>query len=285
MDPHISVVIPAYNASNIIGCVLKSLQVQTFTDFEVIVVDDGSTDDTENIVRGFKDVKFRRQDHKGPAAARNLGIKTATGDIIAFTDTDCAVDRNWLKNMAQCFTEDVSAIMGRVNIPESTFVGDSISALGFPAGGSVGFENMWKVFDGFTDHLSTCNCAVKKSVFEKFGYFDETFRKACNEDTELSYRLEKNNVKIKYCPDVVISHDARTGIVSFLCWNLRRGEGNYYFKQRVENVKGFVKLRLWSTKNILRKYCMDRKIIMILILLFLSFVFQQIGYLKEKFRR
>ncbi len=286
MAPRISVVIPAYNASNVIGRVLESLQRQTFTDFEVIVVDDGSTDDIESVVKGFKSVKFKKQEHKGPAAARNLGIETAAGEIIAFTDTDCIADDDWLKNIDRCFTGDAAALMGRVKIPESNFVGDSISALGFPAGGTVGFEKMWKVSrEGFTNHLSTCNCAVRKSAFERFGLFDEVFRRAGNEDTEFSYRLEKNNVKIKYCSDVVISHDARTDISSFLRWNLHRGEGNYHFKQKVGNVTDFVKLRLWSTKNILRAYWKDRKIGLIVILLFSSFVFQQLGYLREKFRR
>lgn len=287
MKPVISVVIPAYNACSIVGNLLESLRKQTFTDFETIVVDDGSIDKTEDVVRGFKNVKFVKKEHSGPAAARNLGIKNAKGEIIAFTDADCIADSDWLKSISEAFIDGkVNAVMGRVKILKSNFLGDSISALGFPAGGAVGFEKMWKVSnDGFTDHLSTCNCAVRKNLFEKYGFFDEIFKTAGNEDSEFSHRLAKNNVKIKYCPDAVIFHKTRADFISFLRWNLKRGGGNYYFKQRVGDVTDYVKLRFWSTKNILREYYKDKKIWLIIILLFLSFVFQQIGYLKEKFKR
>jgi glycosyltransferase involved in cell wall biosynthesis len=103
-----SVIIPTYNRADEIGELLKSLIVQTLSPekFEVIVVDDGSTDNTLGIIESFKinsDIRIAviNQDHKGPGAARNLGMKHARGKYFVFIDSDCIADPNWLSSFEE----------------------------------------------------------------------------------------------------------------------------------------------------------------------------------------
>ncbi len=95
----ISVIIPVYNEENYIGKCLGSLFKQTFSNFEVIVIDDGSTDRTHEIVRKFKRVNLINGEHKGPGFSRNLGAKQARGEILVFVDADMIFDKNYIKNL------------------------------------------------------------------------------------------------------------------------------------------------------------------------------------------
>ncbi len=96
----VSVVIPTYNEEEVISDCLKSLQKQTYKDFEVIVVDDGSTDDTLSECQ-MSNVKCQilKQEHKGPGAARNFGAKKARGEILVFVDADMTFDKDFLKKL------------------------------------------------------------------------------------------------------------------------------------------------------------------------------------------
>lgn len=95
----VTVIIPIYNEEKDIRDCLESLRQQSFKDFETIVIDDGSTDRTLEIVKEFKDVKVFEQDHRGPGKARNLGAKNANGKILIFIDADMTFDKNYLKNL------------------------------------------------------------------------------------------------------------------------------------------------------------------------------------------
>ena len=96
----VSVIIPAYNEENTIESCLNSLLNQTIgkESYEVIVVDDGSTDSTSEIIKRYP-VKLFRQGNSGPATARNLGAKNSSGEIILFTDADCVAEPNWIEEM------------------------------------------------------------------------------------------------------------------------------------------------------------------------------------------
>jgi len=99
----VSVIIPTFNEENVIlGC-LESLGNQTYSDFEIIVVDDGSTDKTTelilNLQKNLKEIKLFKQKHKGPGAARNLGANKAKGEIFVFIDSDMTFDKNFIKNL------------------------------------------------------------------------------------------------------------------------------------------------------------------------------------------
>lgn len=283
MDPIISVIIPVNNAEETIEKTLLSFKKQTHLNFDIIIVDDNSTDKSYDIVKKHTKNILRNKTKKGPAITRNKGIRHAKTEIIAFIDADCIATPNWLNNVLKEFqNKNIQVIAGNTKIPKSTFIGDSISALGFPGGANAGFENMWHVSkEGFTNHITSCNFAAKKEIFKKYGLFDESFPLAGGEDPELSYRLSKNGVKIKYCPDVLVYHEPRNELSSFIKWMIYRGRSNYYFKKKVGKVENFIKLRVWSSKNIIKKFLFDPKIVLIIPLLFLSFILQQLGYVTE----
>lgn len=287
MNNDISIVVPVYNYATHLKKTLLSLKQQSITDFELIVVDDGSTDNSAEVAKNFTDKVIKNRKNCGPAISRNKAIKLAKRNIIAFIDSDCIADQDWIKNILEALKDtEVDAIMGNTKIPKSTFIGDSISELGFPGGANAGFENMWHVDEtGFTDHLTSCNFAARKIIFEKYGVFDESFPLAGGEDPELAYRWSKLGVKIKYIPKVIVLHQPRTSLISFSKWMIYRGRSNYYFKRKIGNIKGFLKLRIWSSSNIIKKNIFSIKIILLIPLLILSFLFQKLGYILEYIKK
>ncbi len=100
MNKLVSVIIPAYNEEKLIADCLRSLNKQTYRPLEVIVVDDGSTDNTIQIVKNFK-CKFLGQNHQGPGPARNLGASNAHGEILVFVDADMTFEKNFIKDLVK----------------------------------------------------------------------------------------------------------------------------------------------------------------------------------------
>ncbi|MBU0757939.1 MAG: glycosyltransferase, partial [Nanoarchaeota archaeon] len=251
--PIISVIVPAFNDSVRLEKCLKSIKEQDYKKpYEIIVVDDRSTDNTRAVAQKYAEV-FSNSINSGPAKARNLGVKKSKADIIAFTDSDCIVSKNWLSMIEKTMKDrKIDAVMGKVSIPKAGYIGDSISALGFPAGGSLGYDKMYHVKkDRTTNHFSTCNCAIRREIFDRFGFFDETYPTPGREDTEFSWRIWKGNAKIIYSDKIRITHEARTSIKSLIKMNYARGRGTYHFKKKMpkEVVTYFKKLRVWSAKN------------------------------------
>jgi GT2 family glycosyltransferase len=284
----LSIIVPAYNAGNHIRSLLESFADQTSTvDSEIILVDDCSQDNTPDIINEYNCRLLQLTENHGPAYCRNFGAQQARGDVLVFTDSDCRLAPDWLENIKRYFSRgDIDAIMGKLQLLPSNYLGDSISALGFPAGGAIGFENIWKVDpNGITRSLSSCNCAIRTDVFRQVGGFDENFPYAGGEDSFLAYQLGQANYKIKYCPDVVVDHTARKSFFGFLKWQFKRGISSQIFSNKIENKKNFLSLRLWSTKNIIRHYCTDRKFPMILFLLATSFTVQFSGFVFAKHNR
>jgi len=282
----ISVVMPAYNAEATVGQAIRSLGRQSVSPAEVLLVDDCSTDRTAAIAEECGATVIRTKTNSGPAAARNLGIKTARGEIIAFMDADCVADVGWCEAItANAHRHEEAVFMGRTQIPHSTFLGDCIAGLGFPAGGQLGFEKMWHVDEnGLTNSISSCNFAAYRSVFEEHGYFDDTFPVPGGEDTEFAHRLTVSEVRIRFCPDMMVHHEPCTSLRTFCRRHVTRGRGNYHIRKRVGDVSGLLRLRLWSTWNMIRTYSTSIKLPVMLGLLASAFWLQQYGYVAEWWR-
>lgn len=110
IDMKVSVIIPAYNEESDIADCLKSLKEQSYKNFEIIVVDDGSTDNTLEIIKKFKNITVLKQNHKGPGLARNLGARNAEGEILVFIDADMTFDKDYLKNLIAPILKDKEII-------------------------------------------------------------------------------------------------------------------------------------------------------------------------------
>jgi len=285
MSSKVSVIVPCYNSKRAIARALGSLEKQTFKDFETIVVDDASTDGSLEIINSFGVKVIGLKKNSGVSFCRNRAVEAASGNLLLFMDADCWAEPNWVKKMVDAVRRpEVDAVAGKIKIPNSTAFGNAVAELGFPGGGNAGFENMWPVSDdGFTAHASSCNLGLKKEMFEKIRGFDEELRRG--QDAFLSFVLSKNNVKIKYVPEAIVFHEPMTSFKRFVYGHIMRGKANYQFKKRVRNIKSFVFIRFWSSKNILKNNLFKPRLPLVFSLLFLSFVLQQVGFVREKLQQ
>lgn len=282
MNYKVSVIVPAYNAAQDVPKLIAALKKQTVKPLEYILIDDCSSDNTKEMAKDFFQVHSTPK-NSGPAMARNLGMKMAKGDYYAFLDSDCRPEPDWMEKLFKCLTEkNEDVITGSYFVNACTITGKAIAAQGFPCGGSLGFEKMWQVSpEGYVEKISTGNFIIKKSVVEKHGGFDEDFS-YCFEDAWFTHKLVSAGIKIYYCPEIEVEHVARESFLSFVKWHYSRGEGLKPFKERVGKLTRYKKLRLWSTKNIIKAHKKDIKLPLILFLLGLSVVLQYTALLVEK---
>lgn len=205
----ISIVVPAFNAQNTISMCIESLINMDYPNNkpEIIIVDNNSTDNTKNLIKRYP-VTYLLETKKGPAAARNAGIKFAYGELIAFTDSDCIVDRHWLKNLVSGIDGDDVAGCGGEALPYKVDTSlDKYSAKKFwPIRKIIGGE-----LYGYP-YIITANAIYRKSVLQEVGYFDESFPVAGHEDTDLGWRISQKGYKLKYIADAKIIHCHRTNL-------------------------------------------------------------------------
>jgi len=206
-----SVVIPVHNGSRTIASCLNALLSQRFKGkYEIIVVDDGSTDNTADIVRRFKKVKLIKQKQAGPAKARNNGAKRARYEIVVFTDADCVPTKNWLREMLKPFADpNVAAVQGAYKTKQSSFMARFIQ---------VEIEHRYaKMLKAKElDWIGSYSAAYRKDIFLKEGGFDEKFPKASGEDPELSYRLHKKGYKLVFNPKAIVYHRHAESLIHYL---------------------------------------------------------------------
>jgi glycosyltransferase involved in cell wall biosynthesis len=214
----VSVIIPAYNASATIGRTLEALSRQNcFQPFEVIVVDDGSSDNTAEIVSSFASVRYVRQDNAGPASARNHGAGLAQGEYLAFTDSDCLPHEDWLSLlMAGMSQEQVGVVSGSYGIanPQSVLAR------------CVYAEILWRhthLMPDFPNSFGSYNFCVKKNVFDAVGGFNTAYRNASGEDNDLSYKIIRSGWRIYFQRKALVDHYHPTRVVKYLKEQFRHG--------------------------------------------------------------
>ena len=156
MSVRISVIVPAHNEEDQIVGLADSLRKQTVEPLEMILVDDASTDRTVEMASPYFKV-IALPENIGPGAARNVAMAEARGDCFAFIDADCRPYRDWVEQIEKKFVEDdVKVITGGTRVEAFSVLGKSIAALGFPGGGALGFEKMWRVAqDGSVQRISS----------------------------------------------------------------------------------------------------------------------------------
>lgn len=195
----ISVVIPTYNRRPILEKCLRALEQQTWDagHYEVVVVDDGSTDGTvtwlQTETAQFPHVVLVQQDHMGPAAARNLGVEQAQGDTIVFIDSDLVVTDIFLQSHGQALQTrgDRTFTYGRV-INTANFANPTAEP--------------YKVTDFSAAYFATGNVAIAKHWLLAAGLFDTEFQLYGWEDLELGVRLKKLGLTLIKCPEAVGYH-------------------------------------------------------------------------------
>jgi cellulose synthase/poly-beta-1,6-N-acetylglucosamine synthase-like glycosyltransferase len=221
---NVSVVVPARNAASTIDECLRGLQTQSFPQYryEVIVVDDGSTDETPGIVEKH-DVTLVSQPHGGPAAARNRGVTASEGEIVLFTDADCVPDRNWIAEMIRSFGDpEVVGVKGVYRTRQKDIVARFVQCE---------YEERYELMARrrWIDFIDTYSAGYRREVFLAQGGFDTQYPNASVEDQELSFRLAERGYKMVFNPQAIVYHQHPKTLAAYS----RRKFNIGYWKMRV----------------------------------------------------
>jgi glycosyltransferase involved in cell wall biosynthesis len=224
--PRISVVICAYNAERTMDACLASLRALRYPNFEVIVVDDGSTDRTAEIARRYPEFRLISQPNKGLSVARNVGMEAASGEIIAYTDSDCVVDPDWLTYLAYKFLQADFVGVGGPNLPppEDSAVAAYVAA-------APGGPTHVLVSDEVAEHVPGCNMAFRKQALREIGGFDPLHR-AAGDDVDVCWRLQNQGYRIGFSAAAQVWHFRRNTVRAYLKQQMGYGqaEAQLYFK-------------------------------------------------------
>ena len=216
--PKVSVVVAAYNAEATLGACLDSLGHLNYPDYEVIVVDDGSTDRSAEIARAAG-VKLLSQEHCGLATARNAGIPAAQGEIVAFIDADAAADCDWLYHLVETMRRRGAVAAGGPNFPPA-----ARSLVTAAIAGAPGQPREVKSSDDSLAQLCGCNMAIDKTHLQSLGGFDPLFT-AAGDDVDISWRLLKRGATLAYAPGAVVVHDRRGSVRGYVAQQIGYGKG------------------------------------------------------------
>ena len=184
--PLVSVIMAAYNAAEHIGEALDSVLAQEWRPLEVVVVDDGSTDDTAAVVRRYPDVVYVRQDNQGPSAARNAAVERSSGEFVANFDSDDLLPTTRVRDQARYLLAhpEVGAVFGRqewMNAPE------------------------WMARDsvyGDVDGIPLSSVMFRREVFFQLGGYDTSF--VHGEDMDLLVRMRERGIEYHVVPEIVL---------------------------------------------------------------------------------
>jgi glycosyltransferase involved in cell wall biosynthesis len=246
--PTVSIVVPVRNGESTIESLLQSLAELDYDKekVEVIVVDGNSTDKTRDIVKKYP-FKMIIERKNGLNVARNTGIRNSTGDIVAFTDSDCVVPQDWVKKIAENFNDPkIGCVAGNVKGYHNNFLSeyaDNSIVRVMPSFERREQSNVMKLFH----HPAGCNIAFRREVVEKIGSFDEDIRYGFD-DLELVERICKSGYEVVSDPDVIIQHKHRTSLRGLLKQHFKYGKGGGFLLKKKGTRDRF---STWALLNLL----------------------------------
>lgn len=214
--PRMSVVVCSFNGEATIRDTLDCLQSIDYPDYEVIMVDDGSTDSTA-VIAGDYEVQLISTENRGLSNARNTGWMQASGEIIAYIDDDAYPDEHWLKFLAYTYmTGDFAAVGGQSPAPAGGgFIADCVA-------NAPGRPVHVLLSDTEAEHIPGCNMSFKRSVLEEVGGFDPVYR-AAGDDVDICWRIMDRGWRVGYQASAVTWHHCRNSIRAY--WKQQHGYG------------------------------------------------------------
>lgn len=208
--PKVSVVVCSYNGGGTLAECLRSLMELDYPHYEVILVDDGSTDGTAEIAAQFLQVIYHHQENRGLSVARNVGAELATGEIVAYTDDDCVPDVFWLRYLVQAMQDQQVEAIGGPNITP-----DSDGWIAKCIGASPGNPSHVMLDDRHAEHVPGCNMAFRRETLLGLGGFDGQFRQA-GDDVDICWRLLDAGLSIGYAPGAMVWHHRRETVSAYI---------------------------------------------------------------------
>jgi glycosyltransferase involved in cell wall biosynthesis len=224
----VTVVIPTRDRATRLAAALDALRGQTLAPerFETVVVDDGSTDGTAEVIaraagdgsRAFRTVRLAGD---GPAAARNAGWRAASSPLIVFTDDDCEPTPTWLESIARAAAANPGAVIQGPTTP----IPREAELLNRP------FTRTRRI-EGPSPWFATCNIAYPRQLLERLGGFDELFPEALGEDTDLGWRALEAGGRVEFAADALVHHAVESlGPAGYMRQALRGADAVYAFRR------------------------------------------------------
>jgi glycosyltransferase involved in cell wall biosynthesis len=199
-NPDVSVIVPVYNAQSTIEECIDSLLALAFAkeEFEILLVDNGSTDGTSEIMARYRGkARVVYESKRGAAAARNKGLLNARGEVVAFTDADCVVDKDWLQQIVSPLKDHAIGIAGGRIL--SRRPGNAIEFFGEEIHDQRKAINVCQ-----PPYVTTANWSSRLSVLKEVGFFDESFLKG--QDADLAYRIVQSGYRLVFAPQAIVYH-------------------------------------------------------------------------------
>lgn len=212
----VSVVICTYNRAKYLEKCLNSLNKQTYPNFEIVVVDGPSNDETSQVLEKYPEIKLIKQEKlNGLSFARNLGIQASDGEIVAFIDDDAVADENWIKYLVEGYTdESIGGVGGPVFDKDGNcceFKNGYISKTGIPSLIQENDLNYNDPHGNFFNYITGTNASFRKKVLYEVGLFDEYIKYNLDETDVCMRVILKSVYKIKHVNNAIVFHATAEG--------------------------------------------------------------------------
>lgn len=223
----ISILITTMNRNQDLTECLESLCRQTVSPFEIIVVDNGPSQETEDLVHSFKNrlpICYFGEETRGVSFARNRALREARGSVVAYTDDDCVLEEHWVEEISRQFQPDGGG---------DVVIGMSLNYFTKNPVSQASFFYFKKWFDVSKNFFDTKNIAIRKSVIDERNLtFENPFSKfGCGEDITFGQRLLDDGISFHYNPKMIARHKEPTSLKALLKTRYRRGMMWYFMTQ------------------------------------------------------
>lgn len=214
--PRVSVVVCVRNGAQTIDRCLSTLERLNYPDYEVIVVDDGSSDETASLARKY-DVRLISTQNRGLSSARNTGLHASNGEIVAYLDADAYPDPDWLAFLVQSLKDPRFVGVGGPNLapPDCGLIARCVSH-------APGGPQHILLSDQIAEHIPGCNMSFRRDALLEVGGFDSRFRIA-GDDVDICWRLQQAGGKLAFSPGAVVWHYPRSSIGGYWQQQLNYG--------------------------------------------------------------
>jgi GT2 family glycosyltransferase len=224
--PLASVVVCSFNGERWMRGCLEALSGLDYSRYEVIVVDDGSTDRTATVAAEFDWVRVISTENGGLSRARNVGLKAARGEVVVYLDDDARPEPSWLSHLVRALMTGTHVAVGGPNIapPDDGLAADCVA-------NAPGGPTHVLLSDGEAEHIPGCNMAFRAETLRAIGGFDPTFRIA-GDDVDVCWRLQERGETIGFAPSAMVWHHRRPSLRGFLRQQFQYGKAEALLERK-----------------------------------------------------